>query len=50
MLEGDLRAPQVTHLGSSALVAGFPDEMARQSTGYSCEWERSTASSCSGCG
>lgn len=39
--EGDLRALQATHLDSSALVASFPNETARQSTAYCFEHGRS---------
>lgn len=47
ILEDDLRVLQATHL-VSAFVAGFQDEMASESTGYSFQLE--TATSCYRCG
>ena len=47
ILEVDLRALQAIYLGSSALVASLPDDMASQSTGYSFEHRRSSCYSCS---
>lgn len=47
ILEDDLRILQATHL-VSAFVAGFQDELASESTGYS--FQLGTATSCYSCG